>query len=883
MTSPIDNVSSLDSASSSQDAQGATFEDFIAKADSDAAGKDTPQPSQDAQAQTAEHTDIATRSVILPEQMDVTGKTGKDKQPDAEKLGPQGWDAIMGEGNPASGDLDKPLVMARKLLDNWENWRMHEGTKFAGPDDLPHDLPDEAKETLKYFADSQTARTALANGFDTDKKAGDTISRYEVGEFIKRAESDIAAAGKAYQEFLKKNGDADGPAKALAQSAAILMANQSLVASSGERMIGGAEDQRENNRGIHPSNLAGAVSDASLSQALRDAAATWKSSGMRSVLDVAGGSPLTTAYDRVVGRDNIASWLENAAPSSAEGVVDMIQQAAFDGLASGAKSLSGEDKKNFFKNLDSHSTEEKAGVLAELTQAAARLEAGKDAGIWGKVRGDTIDDDHGSVQRDLQSKIERLAEDPDVRTHIANARVDGLRDVVDESPELKEQLQQYFNNEFSNGVQLRDIDFSKLDGDQPASADDIKALGAELAQFARDAALLDSALGGDGSPDLSEALKSTGRYEQLEALYQDVKSGKVLSEQMANGASIEDALRDFAVSGAGLSAFFGNGGTEGPHNDSNGLIGGMGNAFINQANASDLDVFRGPDGEIDEAELTEFIEDAVKANPDLFVTDKAAPPVSPNQIAGLVKSIATAMNTGLSARDAMAKLGLIEEGTAMPPKVLANAHGNGVLQGAGAVLASGVLLTRLLTGNNETAKEKASVVGNALTMFGATGSFIAKTGTGVTQDLLAPLLKAGSPLISAAGSTIGGVMGLISGVDQLKSGNKALGALGLTDGIVGTGLAVLEGAAAVAGALGLSGAGTLSAISGALGPIGWVAGVTLTVAQIAVGSAIRQQQTHDYVSTVSSVLNPYGIGQEQDWDSRISTDKRDPIFAHNKF
>jgi trimeric autotransporter adhesin len=824
----------------------AQFDQFV-----DKAGQDKP-PVDGEKAEAPIDVQGSVRSLMLPK--------GRDPEPEPPAPTPEeNWKAIVGdEEGDLVNELNKPLDMAQTLYDNWNNWGM-KGVDFANP---PEDFPDDAKETLKFFSDSDTSIRALDNGYDEDSRADSTITRAEVGTFIERAKGDLAAAAGAYKKHLDSPGGGDGTARALAKSAAILMANQSLVAASGERMVPGSDDQRQNNGGIHPSNFKGVADDSSLSDELKDAAALWSHSGMREILDVAGGNQATVDDDAVIGRDNIEHWLSSATPKNTSEVLDVLQQASLTKLGNEVSaSLSEEEKKTFFDDLDSRSAKDKAGVFADLAKAATRLQAGKDAGLWDKVSNSLLSHDFDKVQGELADKMTQLASDPEVQKQIRETRNQGMQDLVARSPELKEQLTHYFNEQFVQGHGLDDVDLSRLDDGKQISTDDANDIGKKLLDFAQKGALVGVALGGDGKIDLAAAFEGTGRLDKLREVYEEkIKTAKGLSEQFGHGGFNEDALKDFGTSLAGFSAVL-DGKLGSAIAGAGEVLGHLGDILANHATTDDLAVFGGDDGQIDEEKIAQYVEDASKTNPDLFVDDTAKP-IKPALIASVVAQVGGLMQNGLSARDALADLGLIGEDTAKPKGRLGKLYDSGTLRAAGAVMSSGVLLTRMLAGN-DAPLDKAAIAANAITAFGLTAGATAKIAQGsggIVDDVLGPILKPGGAVLSAAGGSLLGVVGIISGVNELKKGNQVLGSLAVAGGAVGTALGLVEGAAAVAGLVGAAGAATLGAVASVLGPVGFVVGVGLIVAQMVIGGAARGDQKRDFIEGVAETVLPYGIG-----------------------
>lgn len=83
---------------------------------------------------------------------------------------------------PAAGSA---LAEAETLSQNWSAWGMHNGVDFANP---PSSLPDNAKQTLQFFANNPTLFSAIVQ--DAGGKSGDPMTLGALNQYISDAQSD---------------------------------------------------------------------------------------------------------------------------------------------------------------------------------------------------------------------------------------------------------------------------------------------------------------------------------------------------------------------------------------------------------------------------------------------------------------------------------------------------------------------------------------------------------------------------------------------------------------------------------------------------------------------------------------------------------------------
>ena len=334
------------------------------------------------------------------------------------------WDKIVGNtsGTPTQEerDLDRPRAASKMLSDNWDKWGLHDRPiDFSNP---PADLPPEAQACLKYLAGSPSLMNALDSG-GLGKSDG-VITHADVDKFISQSNKDLSAASKSYGTFLSKNPDATGLAKENAKSAAIVMANISLVSSAGPEMQG--PNQRANNGSLNTANLKAIKDDSGLSPELTGAAGYWSTPGMLRTLDMAGDLPATAKADGITQQKNLGAWLENQAPKDDHGVLMMLSNAAV--RSSVADVDTSKLTKDVLEHPENYDGKTKAAVMMEISDARARMAASDKVGDGDLYAGITADTEYhlnptkSKVTDQLDAAIGKLSSDPDVKTFLSLTR-----------------------------------------------------------------------------------------------------------------------------------------------------------------------------------------------------------------------------------------------------------------------------------------------------------------------------------------------------------------------------------------------------------------------------------------------------------------------------
>ncbi|MGY2231304.1 hypothetical protein HX780_05820 [Pseudomonas tolaasii] len=811
--------------------------------------------------------------------------------------GAKDWDTITGNtsGTPTKEELDlnRPRAAAQLLSQNWDAWGLHGAPiDFANP---PTTLPPEAQAVLKYVASSPNLMAALDSG--GRGKADNVITHSDVDHLIGNMNSDVGAASKSFGSFMGSNpGDL---AKANAKSAAILMANESLVASSGTVMRPG-DNQRSNDGMIRPDNLQALGSDSALSSELTGAAAMWSRPGMFHALETGGDNPATGKSDNIGTRDNIGNWLEKQAPKTDSDTLTFLDGAATRDAVAGVDTS--KLTADVLANPQNYTGEQKAAVLVQLTDAQTRVLVSDYVGNEGLMDKYTspnwgLNPNEDKIKAQLQSGIETLSADPDVQGFLANNRGPALSDIVGSDPTLKVAMQNYFADSIESGKNLNDNLNAK---DQNGKQID---MGMGLQNAANDAGIANLALGGNGNVDLSKIAANSGQSDAILSYYKnELVTGKAFTDAVAGGMDPTVAASSFAASTASTQAFLGDKATA---DDAATLQvnfnENLGDALLGGATNDTLNVTLGDgNGNFDEAKVTAAINDAQQKDPEMFTTADGGK-IDPAQVVSMLRSVWDIGRQGDKIADALPKaIEGMKFGDVSP------AFKQGLLHIGSAVLMSGVLMARsasgsttpvadanrvsaglqfaglLLEGGTKYAKE----AGYGITWVnrpdgGGIGDFPGKVPVGkgpLSPQQIANIGTAGK-VIGSAGGIIGGVIGIIGGVDSLKKGDYLTGSFSVATGVLGTGAAV---ASLVEAGAGLYGATEVGAVAGTIGGIlggaaAILGGIGSAFLPFALADAHGKAQDAFY-GQLAPVLQQYGLtgGPTMDGDYPA-----DPIPAIN--
>ncbi|WP_442878687.1 type III effector HrpK domain-containing protein [Brenneria sp. g21c3] len=293
-------------------------------------------------------------------------------------------DLPEGERGAAAQKLNRPLAAAQMLLD-------------GGAD---------ADKAMAYIRQNPALLTALDTGRDGGKADG-FISRRDIKSFIKNMEKRAGDARDSLREYNEAYPDADAQSRRLAQSAAMLLANEPLIQAADAAKSSANAQPMENKRTSTLTDLQAIVNDnPTLSPLLHSAAKLWSHPGLFGELehgDVKGEKLARVAHDGKLMWHDIKSWMKDQAPTNAQQAASTFHNAAALGLAT-KTDISGLDE-DVFAQPAHYNADQKAATLIKLQQTLDQVIAGR------QYR------DTSQTEQELQQHIETLQQDSDVIRH----------------------------------------------------------------------------------------------------------------------------------------------------------------------------------------------------------------------------------------------------------------------------------------------------------------------------------------------------------------------------------------------------------------------------------------------------------------------------------
>ncbi len=780
---------------------------------------------------------------------------------DVPGAGLANWDGVT-QGESASAraaqelSLDAPVAGAQLIAANWTSWGLHGGIDFANP---PADLPPEAQAALK----AASANPALMQALDAggSGRADGTITQAEVRGFIDHATDDARAAGRSFSDWLAKNPNADDASKAMARSAALVMANATLISAADPGQGATVSDS------FTAQDLSVLAATPGVSPALAQAASFWSHPGLFAMLDNGGDSPATDKPDGISTRDNIAGWLDKQAPASSADLSSLLNQAAAADMVAGVDTSGvGSDIFSDPKNADGtpkYDAQTKAAVLQQLVQTEAVLGAGKSGSLWEGDRGHVgLAENEGSVRRDLESRINTLSQDPAVTAWQTQARPAALQSLVGSDPAISGAMQDFFSGQITSGKTLDALLGSKDSSGKPVSD------GAALLGFASQYQLYAEALGQDGKPatgvpTLQDIVGRDSQSARLSSEYATrIVSGQELRDKLGAGEDLQTATQEFSIDAAGFAAVLDpktvsdNAATL-QSNFSDAITANM----LGKAPASAItDAIGDGHGGLDDARIKAVLDQLQAQDPDIFQNADGTA-IKPDQVTSLLKQVWDgAGRQPAKILDALGKL------TGDKPTNPLNAqYSKGTLHLVSAMFSGLTLVGKGADGPKTPAQIAATAAtgvqfAGLLLEGGAKFSKDAGVKTWGSADV--KQIEALGKTLGGAASSVTGALGIVSGIQSLASGDKVGAGLNLTSGILGVvsgGIGITDGVVSGFAIGGEALAGALGVAGGVTAGIGALLGIGILIWQLVEQARKHNQDENTFYSQIDPVLQQYGI------------------------
>ncbi|MGJ5047264.1 type III effector HrpK domain-containing protein [Bradyrhizobium oligotrophicum] len=655
----------------------------------------------------------------------------------------------------------------------------------------------------------------------------------------------------SYQDFVKNHPDAGDLSKEVAKNAAILAENYDMIrgkTGSGDTLTADAlKKYKEQNT--------------YLSDETKHALDFWSQPGMLAQLDMAGDNPALAKRDGKFGAENIKQWLANQAPKNDGEFATLLNGAATMSLVNGVDTS--KVGKDIFDHPENYDGRTKAAVMMQLTEAGRTFEAGLKSEFWNPYGRDGLNGNKDKVRADIANKVALLGNDKDVQKYLTDGRAKALQDIVNTDPTLKGQIKDYYDNKFANGGGLADAMATKDDKGNTLS------IGQAVEVFASEGQILHMALGRTGTPDYVGIVERSGKKADIEKYYLDnIVTGKSLNDEIGGGASIETALSNFTGEVAALNMVLDSklvaNNTEKLQTN---LSDTISTKVFDSATSDDLLVaFGDGKGNLDEGKMLSALEEAQKANPEMF-KDADGNPIKPaDVVAALRGAWVDDIRQGAKIADSLAKLKLIDK----PTNGIATAYGKGIFHLGSALFMGGILTARGVK-NGTTSADKAGIASAAMQFSGLVLEGSSKWnkdikdvsnrwGSWMSDGTLGKIENAGK-ILGGIGGILGGAFGIAGGVNSLNKGDTAGAGVGLTGGILGISAGIASTAEGVAALFG----GSSSLVAG-LGLASGILGAT-TAAFAAIGMMVlsiievskHAGQQDDFYANLGPTLQQYGI------------------------
>ncbi len=792
------------------------------------------------------------------------------------------WNGVTGidPGNNETGmkqELNRPIAAAQELSANWHKWGLDKDISFSNP---PATLPPEAQAVIKYVAANPALATELGYAGQTGK-SGD-ITKAHVDAFIKQATSDAGDASKKVQDWMKKNPGAFDQAKSLVQSAAVVMANQALATSSDT----GHQNGTTGNDGLMTASGLSQLGtqNPGLSQTLGDAAKLWGQPGMFKDLDTAGEDPAFNAPDGKVNTKNLGDWITDQAPTNDVDFANLLNQASVENTVAGIDTS--KIGKDVFTDPSKYTGAQKAAVMVQLGNLSSKIQASVNDGIYnsgqnaGNLYNSAISSNPQAVQSDINQKIQQLQQDPDVQAYLGQTLPGAQQAIMNSNGRVQTASQNFFNASIKTGDALND-DLKQTDskGNPVTPTVALQSFTQQttfydgaLGSGGKTMGLLDPSNGNGGASQLNDFVKASGQESSLEAYYtNNIENTQLLTDAVNSGTDVATATNQFSAAAATFATaldptFIANNAQQTQTN----FVANSTGAILNSASTAEINNAFG-DQNGNESQTQAIVQQLQKSDPSLFIASDGST-IEPDKVVNLVKQTTDLVRQGVKVQDALAK---VTSQVTAPTGSITDAYKSGALHALSSIIGGGVLAAKGADGTASPTTQ-AGVAATAAQALGTFTEGVGKYGGTVAKDIFAggalDSAKAAWKNVEDSGKVLGnlggaitGALNIVSGIGDLKSGDKVDGGLNIGAGAAGAVAGVAgatEGGAGLASTAGLvtsDVAESVAAASSVLGiagtAVGSLGGLGYLIDQVVKGA----QQTNSFDHQTIPTLAQYGI------------------------
>jgi hypothetical protein len=591
---------------------------------------------------------------------------------------------------------------AQTLL-NWFN-------SFSRGDPKLNDMPQPiADAENRLLANDAVAKRITVNG---------QVTRDALGSFLKDVDGSADSAKSSWQAFQKDNKTPDPVAQQEAVDTSILQANMGVLDAAGSSAA--KVDGKINLDDVKA--VAGGAGNSALPDPVKNAAAFYANSGEFDKLANAGLSPSQTS-DGLVQNNNFDSLLSQGTTKNEDDTISDLTSAAIQQAVTAAGGDASKLDPSYFSTGQSNASgADKTAALLQLGQGLGRLDAGWKAfqipegdslnsdSEWSEwYSGPSPKDQIDSFTNQVQGQIDKLSQDPDVQSFLAQNFPGSLSSIVGSDPAMKAAAQTQFDAASSTDALTKAFASNDSTGGSDGTIN-------ALSSFVGKANFYWQALGNgaDGStPDYSKALDGAPQSikDQVKQGYDDITSGNEINTLVKNGTpedqaiiksasdkTVYDSVLDKDTVAAGTDRF-------------NDTVAALGRGDLTDGK-SVPDMLKGlgiSSGDPNDPQLEQMIESNINT---LIAPDKSNP--SSAQEAGdvlsAIRQINDAIRGGLKFDDAVGK---VTKSWTPSSGSLPDAYKAGVLHAASAVLLAGAMGAKIAggQGSTQTAAQSLSIAG----------------------------------------------------------------------------------------------------------------------------------------------------------------------------
>ena len=587
-----------------------------------------------------------------------------------------------------------------------------------GDPDITKKMPDDTRKAWDRLTSDDSVNKQI-----TDSKGA--TNRDSLAGFLKSLDGSADSAKKGFESFKKDNKTPDPIAKQSAVDASILQANLPILDGGA---TGGKIDQKFNKDDLNA--VADSAGNKNLPDPLKNAALFYRDTGHFDQLSNAGLDPGTRSDGSVQGK-NFDALLGKATSKTEK---DSISSLKSDALQAAVSSSGGDASKvgaDYFTSGKSDAGgADKAAAMLKLSDSIGRLNAGEKAYNPTNITnppeyqgdGPSPGQQRDDFVKDVQGRVDKLAQDKDVQQFIADKMPGALQAIVGSDPHMKDTLQRGLDD--TSGNKALQAAFRQKGGDgKPVSTTEA------LNNFLEKPGFYAQAL--NAKPDFAKALADAPQdiKDKVKAGYDNITSGGEIGDLVKQKVPADKALVQSAVNKTAYDSVLDpktvQEGTD-KFNDSTTKLGR--DQLTGGKTADDLYTGLGVKGPDDPA-LKKLVDDNAGT-----LTPQATDKATSGDILTAVRGISDSIRQGAKFDDAVAKFQ--KDWKSFIPGQVSDAYKAGAMHAASSVLLAGAIGVKVANGTGGSPAQTAGQVLSAAGLMTEGGSkFYATTLDGLKKSV----------------------------------------------------------------------------------------------------------------------------------------------------